>query len=306
MDEIEGGILAQIPPAALSLALTRSTIRMQHSASWSIDKENPVDDLVVGLEGEGHYLIGGVHHRVRPGEALLIRRNTRFIGWNPGEAAYIGAAQHFTLDIYGKHDLLAQMDLRPRVALSRWDALGPLVRQFRQTAPPSSVTLAQHHIFMVILIAYIEDAFLAWRDQRAFVPTRPDQIELSVMVAATRIAANPLEQGLADAVVADAPYNRDYFLREFQKRVGRTPRKFQEFKRMERAMHLLEGGAAVGTAAAEVGYADPYYFSRMFKRIMGLSPKAHIEKVRQSRDGSLLHLDELTQLDVLRDRAGAR
>lgn len=68
---------------------------------------------------------------------------------------------------------------------------------------------------------------------------------------------------------------------------------------MERAMHLLESGASVGTAAAEVGYADPYYFSRMFKRIMGLSPRAHMARVQHSRDGSLLHLDELAQIQAL-------
>jgi AraC-like DNA-binding protein len=299
MDEIEGGILAQIPPSALTLTLTRSTIRMQHSASWSIDKVNPVHDLLVGLTGEGHYLVDGRLEVLRPGEAMLIPRNTRFVGWNPGAETYTGIAQHFTLDIYGTHDLLSQMDLRPRVALPRWDVLGPLVRQFRQTAPPSSVTLAQHHAFMLILIAYVEAAFVAWRDQRAFVPDRPDQIALSVMVAATRIAADPLAPGIAEAVVADAPYNRDYFLRAFRTRVGRTPRQFQEFRRMERAMHLLESGASVGTAAAEVGYADPYYFSRMFKRIMGLSPRAHMARVQHSRDGSLLHLDELAQIQAL-------
>lgn len=301
MDEIEGGILAQIPPSALTLTLTRSTIRMQHSSSWSIDKVNPVDDLVIGLEGEGHYLIGDDYIIVRPGDAMFIPRNTRFVGWNPGRAPYIGVAQHFTLDIYGKHDLFAQMELRQKVALPRWDVLGPLARQFRQTAPPSSVTLAQNHAFMLMVIAFIEEAFVAWRDQRAFPGLRPDQIELSVMVAATRIAADPLTPGLAEAVVADAPYNRDYFLREFQKRVGRTPRKFQDFKRMERAMHLLETGATVSATASEVGYGDPYYFSRMFKKIMGLSPRAHIERVKQSRDGSLLHLDELAQLQALQE-----
>jgi len=303
MDEIEGGVLAQIPPAALTLTLTRSTIKMQHSSSWSVDKVNPVDDLVICLTGEGRYLIGGEDRTLRPGEAMLIPRGTRFVGFNAGTVTYTGIAQHFMLEIHGKHDLLAQMTLRPKVRLSRWEIFGPLVRQFYQTAPPSSLTLAQHHAFMLLLIAYVDDAFIAWRDQRAFLPNRPDQIELSVMLAATRIAADPLDDSIAEAVVEDAPYNRDYFLREFQKRVGRTPRKFQEFKRMERAMHYLESGASVGQTAAEVGYADPYYFSRMFKRIMGLSPRAHMQKVRQSRDGSLLHMDELAQIEALRGRA---
>lgn len=64
---------------------------------------------------------------------------------------------------------------------------------------------------------------------------------------------------------------------------------------MERAMHFLEGGLSVAAAAAEVGYADPYYFSRMFKRTLGLSPRDHLNKVHQSRHGDLMQLDEPEQ-----------
>ena len=39
--------------------------------------------------------------------------------------------------------------------------LEPLVRHYRQSAPPESVTLGQHHLFMVLLIAYIISAALA-------------------------------------------------------------------------------------------------------------------------------------------------
>jgi AraC-like DNA-binding protein len=300
MDEIEGGVLAQIPPASLSLTLTRSTIKMQHSANWSIDKVNPVDDLLIGLEGHGDYLIEGAHLRLGPGEALLIRRGQRFIGSNPTSTPYTGIAQHFTLDMHGSIDLLGQIVLRPKVRLSRWEVLEPLVRQYRQSAPPSSVTLMQHHMFMVILLAYIDDAFEAWRDQRSFSAIRPDTLDLSIMVAASRIAASPLDDGIAERVVAEAPYNPDYFHRAFQKRIGRTPRKFQDFKRIERAMHLLETGVGVALAGAEVGYGDPYYFSRVFKRTVGISPRTYLRRLEQSRDGSLMQLDELDQLDRLR------
>lgn len=76
MDEFEGGILSSIPPSIVELTLTRSTIRMQHSKIWRIEKENPVDDLLIGLEGHVEYSINGERLRLSPGEALLIPRNT--------------------------------------------------------------------------------------------------------------------------------------------------------------------------------------------------------------------------------------
>ncbi len=295
MDEIEGGILASIPATALTLTMTRATIRMEHSKTWRIDKINPVDDLVICLEGQGEYLIDGHRMTMEPGDAMLISRGQRFQGWNEGTVTYTGIAQHFTLDIYGRHDLISQMDLQPKVRLSRWPLVEPLVRHYRQSAPPSSVTLSQHHLFMYLLIAYIEDAFMGWRDRAAYQPEGADALDLAVVKAATMIAANPLDGEIAAKAISACPFNPDYFLREFKKRVGRTPRKYQEFKRMERAMHFLEAGLPVAEAAAEVGYADPYYFSRMFKRTIGLSPRDHVNRVRQNRHGGLLGFDEPEQ-----------
>jgi AraC-like DNA-binding protein len=299
MDEIEGGILASIPPSALTLSLTRAAIRMEHSTTWSIDKVNPVDDLVICLEGRGHYLIDDEARVLEPGEAMLIRRGQRFRGSNRGPETYRGVAQHFTLNIYGLHDLIGQMELRPHLRLSRWSLLEPMARHYRQSAPPESVTLGQHHLFMVLLIAFIEDAFIGWRDSATYLPEGAHALDLAVMKAATMISANPIDPEIATRAVDAAPYNRDYFLREFQRRVGRTPRKYQEYRRMELAMHHLESGLNVSATAVEVGYSDPYYFSRMFKRILGLSPREHMRRIEKSRHGGYMRLDEPEQEERL-------
>ncbi|MDO5528209.1 MAG: helix-turn-helix domain-containing protein [Paracoccus sp. (in: a-proteobacteria)] len=286
MDEIEQGILASIPAGALTLRLTRSAIRMQHSHSWVIEKVNSVHDLVICLEGRGDYILGdGSRVTLSPGMAMLIPAGVSFEGRNPDrQTAYAGLAQHFRLDFFGQHDLLARMRLRRVVRLSRWDMVGPLVRHYRATAPSSSTTLMQHHAFMVILSEYIDDAFEGW--QSADAPGgEGEALSVAVTLAATRISAEPLSPSIADDVVRDAPYNPDYFIRAFRDRIGSTPKKFHEFKRMERAMQILEGGASVAQTAHEVGYGDAYYFSRMFKRHIGTSPRGYQDHVKRSRDG---------------------
>jgi AraC-like DNA-binding protein len=130
-------------------------------------------------------------------------------------------------------------------------------------------------------------------------------MELAVMKAASQIAASPADPDIAETTIAAAPYNRDYFLREFQKRVGRTPRKYQELKRMERAMHLLDRGLSVAATGRELGYDDPYYFSRMFKRTLGLSPREHIRCMQFAREGKLMQLDEPQQAARLATRSAA-
>lgn len=286
MDKIEGGVLGGMSMNALSLTLTRSAIKMQHSQSWNIDKVNSVHDLIICLTGRGEYEIGGEIIQMIPGQAMLIEANCRFRGRALSTELYTGVAQHFKLDVFGRIDLIGQMQLKRSVMLPRWEMLGPLVSHYRETVPLSSTTFAQHHLFMVLLIEFIEAAFIGWQRHEAVPVNNPDALSLSVMVAASQIAADPLNDETVERVLSTVPYNLDYFRREFSRQVGLTPQKYQEFKRMERAMGLLASGRSVKQAAEFVGYNDSYYFSRMFKRYIGVSPAGYKAAEKRHRDGS--------------------
>ncbi|WP_309082981.1 AraC family transcriptional regulator [Chelativorans sp.] len=296
MDKTEGGVLAGIPENALKLTLTRSTIKMQHSPTWRVDKLNTVHDLVVCLSGSGSYIMDDAAYTLTPGDAMLIPAGSRFVGWHASGEAYTGVAQHFTLDLFGKHDLLSQMEYNRTVRFSRWQILEPVVRYYHAIAPASSTTLLQHHLFMFILIEFLEDAFIAWKTQTAAAMGGAEGISLAIMLAAAQITADPLDDDIADRVVAAAPYNPDYFKREFRRQIGWTPKKFQEFKRMERAMNLLASGKAVIETAALVGYSDVYYFSRMFKRHIGTSPSGYKLAMKESQEGKFPRGEEDGQI----------
>ncbi|MGV1751774.1 AraC family transcriptional regulator [Agrobacterium sp. CG674] len=286
MDKIEGNVFAEIPPNALALTLTRSTIKMLHSPTWSIDKTNSVHDFLVCLTGKATYEIDGQTITMEPGTAMLIPANTRFVGRSGSRDLYTGIAQHFTLDLFGRLDFVSQIRLKTCLTLSHWTILEPIVRRFHDIAPPSSTTLMQHHLLMVLLMEFINEAFIEWREQAVGNVGNPDALSLAIMVAANQIAMDPVKETLAETVVESAPYNPDYFKREFKRQIGWTPVKFQEFKRMERAMGLLASGCHVKQAAEQSGYTDAYYFSRMFKRYIGISPAGYKEAERRHREGA--------------------
>lgn len=65
-----------------------------------------------------------------------------------------------------------------------------------------------------------------------------------------------------------------YFSHLFHKFTGVSPIHYLIRYRMNRAYELLETTHfSVGEVAASVGYADAYYFSRLFKKQHGISPK---------------------------------
>lgn len=305
MDKIEGGVLAGIPESALKLTLTRSAIKMLHSQSWRVDKSNSVHDLIICLTGSGSYMVDDTAYTLRPGDAMLIPAGSRFVGWLASGEAYTGVAQHFTLDLFGRHDLISQMRINRAARFSRWPMIEPVVRYYRDIAPASSTTLLQHHIFMFVLIEFLEEAFIDWNTQPVGTIGNADNISLGIMLAAAQITADPLEEGIAERIVTEAPYNPDYFKREFRRQIGWTPKKFQEFKRMERAMNLLASGNTVSETAALVGYTDVYYFSRQFKRHIGTSPAGYKLAVKESQDGKFPRGEEDGQIIYpLVERAG--
>ncbi|MBF9035834.1 helix-turn-helix domain-containing protein [Rhodobacterales bacterium HKCCE2091] len=279
MDKTEHLPLSHIPMRALSLRLARSPIRMSHPANWRIDKVNPVHDLVICLTGRGVYQVGEPAERLElgPGEAMLIPAYTRFRGAHGGGAELLtGVAQHFQLELFGRGDVVGQMALTPKVRLSDWDTLAPLVAAYRDRRPVSGMTLQQHHQFMVMLLSFLEDAFTGWHAETA-APENHDPLSMHIMNVAARLSSDPLGGGLDDAHAA-VPYNADYFRRAFRDRMGMTPQKFRELKRMEFAANRLGQGMSVKAVAAELGYSDPYFFSRMFKRHMGASPSSFRER----------------------------
>ncbi|TCT39543.1 AraC family transcriptional regulator [Martelella mediterranea] len=285
MDKIEGGILDGLAVNALNLTLTRSAIKMLHTSTWTTDKINRVHDLVICLTGRAEYEIDGEAFEMKPGRAMLIRAGQRFIGRSLSKELYTGVAQHFRAEVFGRMDLLDQLEYQKWVDLPRWDMIEPLARHYRESVPLSSTTFSQHHMFIVLLTEFIEAAFIRWKPQQDVSVNSPDSLSLSVMVAASQIAADPISEDTVTRVLEGIPYNEDYFRREFRKQVGLTPPKYQEFKRMERAMALLASGQSVKQAAAFVGYSDSYYFSRMFKRYIGVSPAGYKILQKRHQDG---------------------
>lgn len=67
----------------------------------------------------------------------------------------------------------------------------------------------------------------------------------------------------------------------FREQTGATPLQFLEAERLERAKRLLElTPITVQDVAAEVGFENPFYFTRRFRRYTGRSPRAFRQTVR--------------------------
>jgi len=70
-----------------------------------------------------------------------------------------------------------------------------------------------------------------------------------------------------------------YVNRLFQRELKMTPTEYlNRYRVMQAAEYLRHGGMKVSDAAVLVGFDDPFYFSRIFKRYMGLTALSFIKK----------------------------
>ncbi|MGN0824076.1 MAG: helix-turn-helix transcriptional regulator [Candidatus Coproplasma sp.] len=83
----------------------------------------------------------------------------------------------------------------------------------------------------------------------------------------------------AETALRKIPLNYDYVRKLFKKETGVTPHDYLNGIRMDRARQYIENGITnsysnftVSQIAEACGFAEPLYFSRVFKKYFGVSP----------------------------------
>jgi AraC-like DNA-binding protein len=113
-----------------------------------------------------------------------------------------------------------------------------------------------------ILMLYLN----RWQDKE---PAHPLVEQLKSTIAANL----PNPEFDVGAAIGELPISTDHLRKVFSKATGCTPLDYLTRLRMAEARHLLKlGGFSVKEVAVRVGIADPYYFSRLFRKTIGQSP----------------------------------
>ncbi len=86
-----------------------------------------------------------------------------------------------------------------------------------------------------------------------------------------------LDSDLHNAILASlAEFSEDHFVRLFRKQVGQTPAQYVLERRLSvAAERLVFTNDSIDRIALGCGFPDRFYFSRMFRRRMGLPPAAY-------------------------------
>ncbi|HAT09470.1 MAG TPA: AraC family transcriptional regulator [Planctomycetes bacterium] len=270
-----GQRLVVVPPPAVAEALRRAptgellpTDCGLFPAAVGHERRRPrgCDQLILiaCLRGHGWVELAGRRHAVGAGRLVAIP---------PGEAHAYGADAEHPWTILWIH--LAGRQVHPWLARLGLTSTAPL-----RDLPNSEVVAARFEAVLSALERGVagDDLLLAagaaWH-------------LLATLAAAGRGAQRGIDAALdlmrerldghlpVVELAAVAGLSPSRFAARFRTQVGCPPLEYHLRLRLRRAAALLESGdASIASVAAAVGYTDPFYFSRRFRAVYGLSPSA--------------------------------
>lgn len=262
-------LLDQVFPEALTLTLTQSPYLQSQDDGWSIRDIEFVDyDLFIGLGGAAVFRWGGREYLVEEGTGLLVPPRQKLQARKVSTENFEALAQHFELQHLGT-DFFDEFQWSALVRWRRWPWVRSVVEAYvePQRRGEPGAALVDHSLFRTLVLEYARTAWVANQPVH-------DPHHGFVFRMARELEKGFRDEGTVEAVFAHAPCSRDYASRLFRRQFGVSPGRYLTRCRIRHAADRLMAGASVKEAAHEVGYEDQLYFSRVFTKLQGLSPRA--------------------------------
>ena len=257
-------------PVTQKLFLTR-TGHFPHATGHYVERKTPIDEwiLIYCTGGRGWCAFHEEKYAMRADTAILIPAN---------EPHAYAADERSPWTIYWVHIIGAQMtefaralDIDPLQPVMELRHGGQLIHHFDE-------------FYSVLKYGYTPAALLALSTSLAHFlgELNLQRIRTGQQTLATEdnlyATIEFMHQNIFNTVTLKelAQYARlsvSHYTTTFQNLTGTTPVKFFIDLKMRKAAELLhESDNKVKDVAAMLGFADPYYFSRCFKKSMGCSP----------------------------------
>ena len=238
------------------------------------------DHLMLCTDGHGFVEINGQRAHLTKDHLLIVPRETAHTYWAADDDPWSIYWVHFLGD-----DADYYLDRIPRVGQPipiETSARNEAVRLFRYCLD------ALHDGYGLPTLIYAAQAtqhilsLLLYRNQSLPMEQSSGPHRSSIESVVEYMQNNLNENLRLGDFAREAGMSVSHFSERFRRQTGQSPMAYFIHLRMRLACRLLDlSGKPVKVVALEIGYRDPYYFSRLFKKSMGISP----DKYRDIKKG---------------------
>lgn len=229
------------------------------------------DHLMMCIGGHGHVIVDGEENHLQSGELLIIPRHSSHEYW---------AAEQNPWSIYWMHFLGREADYY----LERIPGPGhpvpvnpetqrEAVRLFRDCLDTLESGYALSTLIYAAQSARHILSLLLFRNPSFPVEQRAGQRQLQLGGTLEFMRERISEPLRLNEFARHAGLSVSHFSELFREQTGLSPMAHFTQLKIRQACRLLDlTSKPVKAVAIETGYTDPYYFSRVFKKVMGISP----------------------------------
>lgn len=121
----------------------------------------------------------------------------------------------------------------------------------------------------------IEEVFLSWIDECIGIITEHKQNKISPIIqkACQYIQDNLSKDISLEEIAKQVEISPFYFSKLFKEEIGENFIDYITLNRLQQAKKMLQDRSlSIKEISVDCGYSDPNYFSKLFKRIVGLTP----------------------------------
>jgi AraC family transcriptional regulator len=269
MDKTGQSMLSSLHPESLKLICDRQPFPQKQGTGWSIDGQVFTDyDLFVCRGGQAEFSVEGRSWLLSEKQAFLAPRGKAIYARLAGNNQFEAVAQHFELKLFGEEDFFSLVRYKPLVRFSGWEWISSLLDRLTLLACDDNSKIQRHALFNLILMEFLVESCIGFRENRNPV----NQIILEML---SEIDEHFDDDRVIEKAMERSPYSQDYTSRLFRKKMGRPPRQYLIYKRLQKSKDLLMQSRSVKEAAFGAGFRDELYFSRLFKKHEGCAPSEY-------------------------------
>lgn len=226
--------------------------------------------LIYCVNGSGWFFINNKRYEVKANHFFILPENTAHAYGSAQNDPWTIYWVHFTGELSKEyyHYLVGHAAFAPKIVFpsdERNQLFDEIIRYASMINNIDSVIYANNCLYN----------YLASFKNTIFTNSHSDKQKTSVIDSCIKLMKENLGKNLNLFEIAQLmDISISHLSSLFKEKMHDSPYNYYIFLKIQRACYLLWNTSKnIKTIAAELGYEDPYHFSRVFKNTMGLSPK---------------------------------
>ncbi len=265
-----------ISPLSFSgVRLTEPTEIFYSEPQWQWQTTIPnYYNLWFAISGRGVLSCNGDRSEIRAGTGLILAPGQQISAEHDPRYPIVNFAAHF-IPQCRMHDTLSVPELPVTATITTNPSL---FAELARTAVAcgrigDGLAIQQEATLVYQLITML------WRSHK-----RPpvDPTDTDILAHIEEIRTRPAHRHKLPQLAASANLSCSQYARRFTQLAGSPPNRFMMQCRINRACILLrDSPLSIEQIAQALGYQDPFFFSRQFKRVMDIAPAAYRKSLRE-------------------------